>query len=275
MIRPKKLDDWTVVPNLWATIVGPPGYLKTPMMAESLRPLSELEKQAREQYEAAYEKWRREKDAFEGAGKKGLNEGQLRARLEEFEQSKPEPTRFICNDPTIEKLTDLLKVNVHGMLLVRDELAGFLNTMDRQGHEGDRAFYLECWNGAGAFTMDRIGRGSVTAENLCLSIVGAMTPAPLTAYLREVFQGDRDDGLIQRFQLLVYPDGRKDWEDVDRAPNEEARVETWEVFKRFIDLGDRKSLSSCALPLMRKCFSANGAANWSGACATPPTNTPS
>jgi putative DNA primase/helicase len=35
-------------------------------------------------------------------------------------------------------------------LLYRDELIGFLRTLDREGHENDCAFYCEAWNGTGS-----------------------------------------------------------------------------------------------------------------------------
>jgi putative DNA primase/helicase len=42
-IRPKRHDDWLVVPNLWGLIVGPPAFLKSPMLHEVLKPLARLE----------------------------------------------------------------------------------------------------------------------------------------------------------------------------------------------------------------------------------------
>src|SRR5712664_3964406 len=41
-IRPKRQDDWAVVPNLWGLAVGPPGVMKSPALAEALRPLHRL-----------------------------------------------------------------------------------------------------------------------------------------------------------------------------------------------------------------------------------------
>src|SRR6266851_3820533 len=41
-IRPKRQDDWAVVPNLWGLAVGAPGSLKSPALAEALRPLRRL-----------------------------------------------------------------------------------------------------------------------------------------------------------------------------------------------------------------------------------------
>jgi putative DNA primase/helicase len=50
-IRPKRQDDWAVVPNLWGLAVGPPGIMKSPALAEALRPLHRLVTDAHAQYE--------------------------------------------------------------------------------------------------------------------------------------------------------------------------------------------------------------------------------
>src|SRR5215469_13268351 len=49
----------------------------------------------------------------------------------------------------------ILNENPNGVLLFQDEIAGFLATMERDGHENDRAFYLEAWNGYSRYTYDR------------------------------------------------------------------------------------------------------------------------
>jgi putative DNA primase/helicase len=43
VIQPKARDDWQVVPNLWATVVGRPGVKKSPALSEALKPLHRLE----------------------------------------------------------------------------------------------------------------------------------------------------------------------------------------------------------------------------------------
>jgi hypothetical protein len=114
--------------------------------------------------------------------------------------------RYIVNDTTVEKLGELLNHHPNGLLLFRDELSGFLHTLDRAGHENDRAFYCEAWHGTDAYTYDRITRGTLHIRAACLSVLGGLQPGPLERYLREVFGGGGDDGLIQRFQLAVWPD---------------------------------------------------------------------
>ena len=70
--------------------------------------------------------------------------------------------RYLVKDATVEKLGELLNHETEAARWdCRDEVSGFLHTLDRPGHENDRAFYCEAWNGTSAYTYDRIGRGTV------------------------------------------------------------------------------------------------------------------
>jgi hypothetical protein len=106
--------------------------------------------------------------------------------------------------------------------------------LDKYGREGDRAFYLESWNGNGSYTVDRIGRGTLHIPALCLSIVGGIQPGPLGWYVHQATAGGGgDDGLLQRFQILVWPDASKTWQNIDRRPNLEAREKAFDIFRRL------------------------------------------
>ncbi len=52
-IRPKRHDDWLVIPNLWGEVIGRPGIQQTPAVAEATRPLRRLAYQAQEAFEAS------------------------------------------------------------------------------------------------------------------------------------------------------------------------------------------------------------------------------
>jgi putative DNA primase/helicase len=106
--------------------------------------------------------------------------------------------------------------------------------LDRSGHEQDRSFYLEAWNGEGNFVYDRIGRGKIFIKNLTVSILGTIQPAMLEPYLRGSLDGGSDDGLIQRFQILVYPETPKTYRYIDRQPK--GREKARESFKRLYAL---------------------------------------
>jgi hypothetical protein len=246
-IRPKCRDDWLVVPNLWGAVIGRPGVLKTPAIQEPLKPLMALEVVAHGIYEAEVLRWKAasivagEQEKVVSAGirdalKKGQRQHADILAQSMLAQAKPEPVRqrLIVNDVTVEKLGELLNQNPYGLLLFRDELTGFLRTLDREGHEADRAFYLEAWNGTGCFTYDRISRGTIDIEAACVSILGGIQPGPLAHYLHGALTGGvGDDGLIQRFQMLVWPDISGHWRDVDTWPDGDARRKAREVFARL------------------------------------------
>ncbi|MCP4996613.1 MAG: DUF3987 domain-containing protein, partial [Gammaproteobacteria bacterium] len=137
-------------------------------------------------------------------------------------------------DTTVEKLGELLRENPTGLLVMRDELVGLIASWEREGREGERAFYLEAWNGNASFDTDRIGRGSIFIPNLCVSIFGGIQPDKLTGYLEQATNALANDGMLQRFQLLVYPDHRA-WEWRDRIPQKDARDRAFQVFEALAD----------------------------------------
>ncbi len=248
-IRPKQRDDWTVAPNLWGAIVGRPGVLKTPALAEAMRPLERLAAKAREAHTAATRehvgraelaKARRDTLRAELRAKKDRrDDAAILADLGELagQDDPPVEVRYLTNDPTVEKLGELLAANPAGVLVFRDELTGWLRSLDREGREGDRSFYLEAWNGTGAYTYDRIGRGTLHIEAATVSVLGGIQPGPLASYVREAAGDGRGaDGLLQRFQLLVWPDEPADWRNVDCWPDTEAKTSAFRVFERLATL---------------------------------------
>jgi hypothetical protein len=142
----------------------------------------------------------------------------------------------MTNDATIEKIAEILRDNPDGILYYRDELMGWLRSLDKAGREADRAFYLEAWNGNGSFSVDRIGRGSLHVPAVCVSVLGGIQPGPLTTYVTDALEeAEKADGLLQRFQVLVYPDLRG-YDPVDRWPDLQAKNRAYDVFKNLANL---------------------------------------
>jgi len=77
-------------------------------------------------------------------------------------------------------------------------------------------------------------------------VLGGIQPGPLERYLRAVFGGRGDDGLLQRFQLAVWPDGAGPWRNVDRWPDAAARARAVEIFQRLntLERGARWALKT-------------------------------
>jgi len=261
-IFPKANDSWLVVPNLWGVLIGRPGVMKSPAIKEALKPIHRLTAEAIDLFStdaaertADIQIAKAEVAAAQEAAKKAAKNGDKTAAtaakadlitanrlLEQTEGSVAK--RYIINDATVEKIGELLNQNPRGLLLERDELYGFLRGLEKSGREGDREFYLEAWNGAGRFTYDRIGRGTIHVEALCLSIIGTMQPGRFRAYIAGALKGGTgDDGLLQRFQLAVWPDVSSDWKNVDQAPDNVALEQAYETF-RYLDTLDLPSVGS-------------------------------
>ena len=249
-LKPKVRDDWLIVPNLWGAVVGDPSSKKSPGIERGLKFLDRLEADEAERQDRRVVAYKAELAAFE-ARKAAIEKtmadaarGKLKdaaavtmaGAVEELKAltapEEPAARRYRTNDGTVAKVGDLLSKSPDGLLVFRDELVGLLASWDAQGNEGDRAFYLEGWNGLGGFAIDRIGRGSLLIRRLTLSVFGGIQPDLLGRYLSRVVHACDNDGRAQRFQVLVYPEPVA-WEWRDRYPTRGVREAVRDVFLRL------------------------------------------
>lgn len=218
--------------------------MKSPAMQSALGPVYAIQDEMRRVWQATIEAGDiddvlssfDEKEAKKRAAK-AIKDGDretarsiLAGLQKEGEDEAPCP-RIVVNDATVEKLGELLNENPRGLLLMRDELPGFLARMESEEYASERAFYLEAFNGSGRFTYDRIGRGTVHIANCTLSLIGGVQPSRIAPIVRGAITGTSNDGLIQRLQLAVWPDLRSSWRWVDRHPSKEARDAFEKVFR--------------------------------------------
>lgn len=248
-IQPKREDDWKVTPNLWACVVGRPGVMKSPALSESMKPLERLIMSAEESYLEAKKDYEIESQLSEMAeaeaekkARQLVKNGDIEAAKlvlhdlrESIQDSVPLRKRYKVNDATVEALGEILIENPNGVLAYRDELNGLLRSLDKEGQEGARAFYLQGYDGDQGYTFDRIMRGrNLHIPSVCISMLGGIQPSKLQSYLNDAVKGGAgDDGLLQRFGLLVWPDISSKWENIDRKPDARARDTAFEVFQKL------------------------------------------
>lgn len=247
VVAPKARDDWRVVPNLWGLIVGRPGVMKSPALGEVLKPLHRLEATEREQWKQAHDEWTMDSKLAElttkaneqQAGKLAAKDkAKARALLVPVETpAEPQARRYVVNDSTVEALGEIMEANTWGLLSYRDEIHGLLSSMDREGQEGSRGFYLQAYDGNQGYTVDRIKRGTHYIPRLCLALLGGTQPGKAQSYVRDAVSGGAgDDGLLQRFGLAVWPDVSREFQRVDQWPDTPAKQAAWEVFERLNQL---------------------------------------
>lgn len=188
-LKMKRHDNWVVPPNLWVALIGRSSSKKTPIISESWRTLEQVQNRVLRVYAEEKSVW---------------------DRLSKEEKSNTEaprkPRRLVSHDATMEGVQDILAAQDRGLGILRDELAGFIGSLDKysgngRGGAADRAFFLQSYNG-GAHVVDRVGRGTVAINNLLVTICGGIQPDRLAQF------GDlADDGMWQRFIPIIVAPG--------------------------------------------------------------------
>lgn len=245
VVRPQANDDWEVHCNQWALLIGRPGVLKSPAMQQAMKPIARLAALAEEEFKQA-----QSGRALDTKVAKILQAANLKEAEKLLKKNRdasvghllgegepPEPTlkRYTANDTNVASLGVLLEQNPNGLLVFRDEMVSLLASLDREENASERGFYLTGWNGDSAYTFDRIGRGlHLHIGGVCISMLGSTQPGRIAEYLADAVRGGRgDDGLIQRFGLMVWPDVPSTWINVDRPPDKEAGAAAFAVFDRL------------------------------------------
>ena len=221
-LRPKQNDDWTVYGNLWGILIAPPGTKKTPILDSSIKILNKIEYEENLKNQEQIREFADEKKELD-IRIDGL-EKQLKDAIKEEDQDKKSTTRKTLSDLkkrakelevfskrystsafSLEKLFELLKENTNGMLISNDEISGLFESFKKKGQETTRAFLLQGWNGNGSFRYDILSRPSVSLDAICITLLGGTQPSVINKMLRDMRQDQNNDGFIQRFQLIAYP----------------------------------------------------------------------
>ena len=239
---------WSEPAIIWTAIVGESGTMKTPAFKLVIRPIRErqgkaLKRHAEEmaeyelefaRYEKALADWRRDK-------KTGGDPPER--------PQPPEAERFVVSDTTVEALAPLLLANPMGLLLARDELAGWIGSFDRYsgGKTGaDAAHWLSMHNGETIVVDRKTGRPrTIYVPRASVSVTGGIQPAILR---RALGSEHRESGLAARL-LLAYPRRRpKRWTEADIDPETETGIAA--IFDRLYDLQPNVTDDGDPLPVI-------------------------
>lgn len=243
MIYGKRLDNWYVVPNLWCALIGDPSTMKSPAIAAVVSVLTKIDNEYYNNYEEDLKQYSNNLefknlvlDEQRKKIKSALKNNDTSLAKEHFSSSddvvssKPERQYFIEMDSTTESLQTHMSTAVNGLLLLRDELGGFIGALEREDRQEARSFYLLSASGKESFSQSRVSRGDLKIKRCVLSIIGGIQPSAIAGLIRGAVSGDKSDGLIQRFQLAVWPDVDKSYTYIDRLPCKQAEHEYNAVF---------------------------------------------
>lgn len=225
---------WNEPTNLWMALVNPPGQMKTPSLTQMVAPIHKLQRDAAETYRLEKSQHEDEIEVYEAARSQYRNK-----KLDELppKPSRPVMKRFSTVDVTVEKLSVLLDENPRGILVVRDELTGWVKAFNQYkgGKGADKSFWLSAWAGA-PHTVDRQGKDPIFIEHPTVSVVGNIPPT----ILGELNADSEDDGFLHRI-LFCNPDPIKvRWSD--QAVSEKTRQEYHKELETLSALGMRTTM---------------------------------
>lgn len=193
-------SNWIVSARQWAFLCAPPSGGKSPTIRPATDPIKRL-------HGEFYAQW------------KTVNE-----QLKEEDKS-PMPAIY-TSDATVPALTERLKDNPRGILMLNEEFSswiGAIDSADRGEAAKNRGDWLQLRDG-GPRQIDRISRGSVYVPNWGASVLAACTPDGIAKQMKNM----PEDGLIQRFVPCIMGTP-----DIDADGDCNAEIQHWEQVIRW------------------------------------------
>lgn len=240
-------SDWCEPPIVWTGIIGESGTSKTPAFGLALKWLhkrqsdamhryeKEMEqyKVSRKTYEKEFQSWKRTKDA---------------PLMPPAEPEEPIAERWLVSDTTVEALAPILRQNSRGILLERDELAGWIGSFDRYaGGKGgaDLAHWLSMHNAQTLIIDRKTGfPKTIHVPMASVSVTGGIQPGILRSSLAAEH---RESGLVARFLFAAPPRQPKQWREDEVEPQIQAAMAV--MFEKLFELNLDMNLDGDADPV--------------------------
>ncbi len=202
--------SWSEPAVLWSAVVMPSGKLKSPAHDAGVKPLGRRQQKLIEQYRRDMRKHELDRQAFDDE-----RIARRRSKAPSEPVAAPEPPtcrRLYTSDATVEAVAAMLAENPRGILLERDELAGWLQSFDRYASRAGAD--LPAWlsmHRAGHLSVDRkTGQRHIHVPHAAVSVCGTIQPGTLRRCLTaESF----DSGLAARILFVLPPSPAKRWTD--------------------------------------------------------------
>ncbi len=196
-VYPPINERWQEPPLFYSAVVAESGMGKSPVFDAVFKPHQERQRLLFAEHERLRRLWEHDVQRY-----KSLNEDK---RKGQEPPQEPRLEHILTSDATTEGVEDMLKTSPRGILVMVDELSGWLAGMDayRPRNRGrsskDRAFWLEAHGGL-QHKVDRKGRGSTLVPRAGCCVAGGIQPA---IFKTSFNAGCRDSGLLARFLLAL------------------------------------------------------------------------
>lgn len=172
-------NGYETVPICWFGIVGEPGVTKSHPINKILKPITDWDYNSYVDYKKNLKEWE---------------------EIENNRSPRPIFKKFLIDDFTTEALPKIIKANKNGVGIYADELASWVDNLDRYGSGNSMAKFLSIYDN-GKLTIDRKTLDPEYVKDVFLSIIGTIQPQ----ILLKLFEKFSSNGFFDRF-LFAFPE---------------------------------------------------------------------
>jgi hypothetical protein len=190
---------WYEFPILWVGLVGKSGCGKSPAVDVATKPIKRRQHMAAIIYKQQIDEIEASKGNLAGAKRR--------------DESEPKMPCLYCEDSTVEALIDRLVDNPRGLVVIRDELAAWLEGMNayKGGKGSDESTWLSFFDGREAKHDRKIAkRTTLFVPRAAVSLVGGIQPGVLTECLT---LRRTASGMAARLLLVHPPETVQQWSE--------------------------------------------------------------
>lgn len=198
-------EGWLEGPRIYAALIAGAGEKKSPAFKLATRPFIAYQDQLLRDFKEKEQLWRKATFQHEfdlEKWKRSVRKGTAEIKDRPQPPVNPILSQIFTTDATIEALAVLLEQNPRGLVLLRDELAGWTKSFNqyRSGKGADKEYWLSFWNGSNVVINRKGYETALILPNPFVSVVGCIPPSVLNE-----IRSDGKDGLLDRI-LFSYPD---------------------------------------------------------------------
>ena len=219
------MAGWKEYAILFVALVGCPGVCKSHPLSYVMQPLIDHDAEKAAQFAEALKRYNA---AMELPPKERVPNGYNLNPVE------PHRIRFMMQDVTNEAVHRILSENSRGLILMYDELAGWVKSFNRYNNGSESEFWMSVFNHKVAMSDRKGSQSGVFIRNPFLCVIGTIQPKVLT----DLAAGNRNaNGFMERI-LYVFPSDqtKPKWNRSRRMPSFDIAAEWHGILFRLIDI---------------------------------------
>ena len=202
------MAGWKEYAILFVALVGCPGVCKSHPLSYVMQPLIDHDAEKAAQFAEALKRYNA---AMELPPKERIANGY------DLNPVEPRRVRFMMQDVTNEAVHRILSENRRGLILMYDELAGWVKNFNRYNNGSESEFWMSVFNHKVAMSDRKSSQSGVFIRNPFLCVIGTIQPK----VLGELAAGNRNsNGFTERFLYVVPDDQTKaKWNSERKSPS--------------------------------------------------------